>query len=223
MVVRRREIYHVAINPVFLSVFWYLLEFWIYFPDLSLQRVLFRETDVYLQFLSEAPGKLLRWYPVPHLQAELGRQGERQSQWKHIRGGGASNRRKPLLIVCKLYSCNDFQSRDCFQHTRRVKKNNSCQQMNLWWIWCLEGAQVAVRDRCRKAPGEDTCSIRFCPSRQLTWTCLYSRMSPCMFICFKPLQEKCLKRISTGLSFCKNLSLTCSDPSWNDSMPLKTN
>lgn len=58
-VVRRREIYHIAIKPISPTVFWYFLESLIYFPGLSLQSVMFREADVYLQFLSKARGKLL--------------------------------------------------------------------------------------------------------------------------------------------------------------------
>lgn len=75
MLVRRREIYHAAIKPISPTAFWFLLESLIYFPDLPLQSVVFKEVDVYLQFLSKARGKL-HWDPILHLWAGLGRQGK---------------------------------------------------------------------------------------------------------------------------------------------------
>jgi len=57
MLVRKSEIYHQPLSQYSLLrlLFTGVLS---YFPGLSLQSVLFRETDVYLQFLSKAPGKL---------------------------------------------------------------------------------------------------------------------------------------------------------------------
>lgn len=87
VLVRRREIYHTAIKPISLTVFWYLLESLIYFPGFSFQSVLVSEADVYLQFLSKTQGKLLRWDPVPHLWAGLGRQ-RKMSTLETLREGG---------------------------------------------------------------------------------------------------------------------------------------
>lgn len=129
MLVGRRATYHAAIKSVFHRlVFTGVLNL---FPRLILEQCPLqgdrRLPGIPLQGTTEAAAQRSHSSPP----SRTGQTGRKTGTMEIPKRSGELNWRKPLLIVHKLYRCNDFQGRDCSQHTRRVKRNNSCQQMNL--------------------------------------------------------------------------------------------